>query len=183
MRSGIHDHRRIWFPTDILHLPNTTKIPSVNPPFLAVTPIAPAMARNEEEKIVVCNKTGALTLQDRCARVALGVDPDGLVVIFTQQIIVPVLAFGSKFAICQIEQSAGWWSVWRPNPIKPANCNWFQVSNRSFLDWKNQLTLPNGLRCTKTQPGGRIVSFISMANSKSSINSTIFGLILRGGPP
>ena len=96
---------------DILHLPNTTKISSANLPFLAVTQIVRATARNEEENIVIFNKTGALTFQDHCARVVLGIDPDVLVVIFTQQIIVPVLAFGSKFAIFQIEQSAGWWSV------------------------------------------------------------------------
>ena len=48
---------------------------------------------------------------------------------------------------------------------------------------KQQLTLPNGLQFTEAQSDGQIVSFISMANCKESINSTIFGLILRGGAP
>ena len=53
----------------------------------------------------------------------------------------------------------------------------------SFRHRQNQLTLPNGLQCTEAQPDRSIVSFISMANDKDSINSTIFGLILRGGHP
>ena len=48
----------------------------------------------QEEKIDTGKKkTGALTLHNRGARVVLGVNPDCIVVIFTQHIIVPVLAF------------------------------------------------------------------------------------------
>ena len=52
------------------------------------------MQPQEEEKIDSGKKkTGALTLHNRGARVALGVNPDCFVVILTQHIIVPVLAF------------------------------------------------------------------------------------------
>ena len=52
------------------------------------------MQAREEEKIDTGKKkTGALTLHNRGTRVALGVSPDCFVVIFTQHIIVPVLAF------------------------------------------------------------------------------------------
>lgn len=55
--------------------------------------------------------TGALTFQNRRAGVILGVGPDVFVVVFTQHIIVRVLTFRSKFAICEIEQCAGRWSI------------------------------------------------------------------------
>jgi len=54
------------------------------------------MQAQEKEKIDTGKrekKKGALTLHNRGARVALGVGPDCFVVIFTQHIIVPVLAF------------------------------------------------------------------------------------------
>lgn len=94
------------------------KIPSENLPFPYATQYERAQV--EEEKIDIRNKTGALTFQNGRAGIVLGISPDVFVVIFTQHIIVPVLAFRSKFAIREIEQCAGWWSVWRKIESKVA---------------------------------------------------------------
>ena len=109
-RWGTRDHRRIWNPTDIPHLPNTNKDSIRKPSF---SQHEQAKDRTRGEKIDVRNKTGALTFQNGRARVVLGISPDVFVVIFTQHIIVPILALRSKFAIREIEHCAGWWSVWR----------------------------------------------------------------------
>ena len=75
-----------------------------------------------------------LTLHNRRARVVLGVNPDCFVVTFTQQIVVPVLAFRPKFAICEIEQRAGWWSVWKPNPDRTPAGQLERVSSQHWLN-------------------------------------------------
>ena len=118
-RWGMYDHRRIWNPMDILHLPNTNKDPVRKPSF---SQYEQAMDRTYGggKKIDIRNKTGALTFQNGRAGIVLGISPDVFVVIFTQHIIVPVLAFRSKFAIREIEQCAGWWSVWRKIESKVA---------------------------------------------------------------
>ena len=86
--------------------------------------------RRQPQETSCRKKTRALTFHNRRARVVLGVNPDRFVVIFTQHIVVPILAFRPKFAICKIEQRAGGWVVWRRDASRtPAGqLERFQVS-------------------------------------------------------
>ena len=84
-------------------------------PYQTQDPISTSSGRRQAQEAFTRKKqkqkTGALTFHNRRARVVLGVSPDRFVVIFTQHIVVAILAFRPKFAICEIEQRAGGWSV------------------------------------------------------------------------